>query len=344
MTAIPVLSDFDENGSCLQTKAIIHALPTLSMMVGIAVSNEEQNIGNLIENLIKSSPKEIETICIVSSGSTDRTNDIVRSYSQIDARIKLIIEPERNGKASALNILLAESENYDCVVYTGGDNIPCQKALVRLINMLKTEDVDIVGARPIPVDDPNNFMGFCSHLLWNLHHQSSLEVPKISGELMAFKTRIIRELPPAIINDDAYIQTLAEMKKRGIAYCPEAEVLLKGPSTARDFITQRRRVFVGYKQLELLVGRKISTMKVPMWKDILNACPFRGVKGRAYAVGFIFLQGIAFLLAKWDFARHHLPIKWKMVKTTKSLQIASESMLLSKIEPFAVRQAAETPS
>jgi cellulose synthase/poly-beta-1,6-N-acetylglucosamine synthase-like glycosyltransferase len=135
---------------------------------------------------------------------------------------------------------------------------------------------------------------------------------------------------------------MGEMKKLKIAYCPEAEVLLKGPSTVRDFITQRRRVFVGYNQLELLIGRKISTMKVPKWKDILNACPFRGVKGRTYAVGFIFLQGIAFLLAKWDFARHHLPIKWKMAKTTKSLQSASESMLLSKIEPLAIRQTGET--
>ena len=105
---------------------------------------------------------------------------------------------------------------------------------------------------------------------------------------MAFKTRIVRELPPAIINDDAYIQTLGEMKKRRIAYCPEAEVLLKGPSTVRDFISQRRRVFVGHKQLELLVGRKISTMKVPKWKDILKACPFKGIKGRTYALGFSF--------------------------------------------------------
>ena len=188
MTVLPVLSDFEENGSRVKMKALTHTLPTASMMVGIAVSNEEQNIGNLLENLDKCSLPEIETICIVSSGSTDKTDEIVRAYSQYDARIKLIIEQERNGKSSALNILLAESENYDFVVYTGGDNIPCQGALVRLLNMLKAEDMDIVGARPIPVNDPNTFLGFCCHLLWNLHHESSLEVPKISGELMAFKT------------------------------------------------------------------------------------------------------------------------------------------------------------
>ena len=115
MTGYQYFQILKKNGSCVKMKAPTHTLPTASMMVGIAVSNEEQNIGNLLENLDKCSLPEIETICIVSSGSTDKTNEIVRSYSQNDARIQLIIEPERNGKSSALNILLAESENYDFV-------------------------------------------------------------------------------------------------------------------------------------------------------------------------------------------------------------------------------------
>jgi cellulose synthase/poly-beta-1,6-N-acetylglucosamine synthase-like glycosyltransferase len=342
MTTIRVLTDSEEEISYLKVKAPSSASQARSMMIGIAVSNEEQNIGNLLENLIASSPEEIETICIISSGSTDKTNEIVQSFTQRDQRIQLIMETERNGKASALNILLSESEKYDYMIYTGGDNLPCPEALVNLLTILNEENVDIVGARPIPVDAPHTFMGFCSHLLWNLHHESSLEVPKISGELMAFKTRIVRELPPAIINDDAYIQSLGEMKNCKIVYCPQAEVLLKGPSTMRDFVSQRRRVFVGHQQLEYLLGRKISTMKVPKWKDILKACPFKGLKGRIYVGGFIFLQGIAFLFSKWDFARHNLPIKWKMVKSTKNLQDSSNAMLLSKIEPLEIKQAVKT--
>jgi biofilm PGA synthesis N-glycosyltransferase PgaC len=343
MTAIHVLTDSEETIPYLKIKAPARIFPTLGM-IGIAVSNEEQNIGTLLENLVNCSPPEIETICVVSSGSTDKTNEIIRAYSQKDRRIQLITESERNGKASALNILLEESENYDYMIYSGGDNIPCRDALVYLLNFLKKEEVDIAGAKPVPVDNPNTFMGFCSHLLWNLHHESSLKEPKISGELMVFKTKIVRELPPAIINDDAYIQFLGEMKKCKIAYCPQAEVLLKGPSTIHDFVTQRRRVFVGHQQLEFLIGKKISTMKVPKWKVILKACPFRSLKGRAFALGFIFLQGLAFLFAKWDFARHNLPVKWKMAKTTKNLQNTSEAMLFSKIEPFPIRQTSKTQS
>jgi len=73
-------------------------------------------------------------------------------------------------------------------------------------------------------------------------------------------------------------------------------------------------------------------MKVPKWKDILKACPYSGLKGRTYVVGFILLQGVSFVLGKWDFARHKLPFKWKMVKTTKNLQDMTEAMQLTKIE------------
>lgn len=334
-------SEISEISYLMVRAASKRVFSNVSMMIGIAVSNEEQNIGTLLETLVNSCPPEIETIYIVSSGSTDKTNEIVQRYAQEDERIQLITEDERNGKASALNLLLTQSENYDYMIYTGGDNLPCREALVRLLATLKTEDADIVGARPVPVDEPDTFMGFCIHLLWNLHHESSLEMPKISGELMVFRSKIIRELPPAIINDDAYLQSIGEMKKCKIVYCPEAEVLLKGPSTVHDFISQRRRVFIGHKQLEFLIGKKISTMKVPKWKNILKACPFSGLKGRTYAVGFIVLQGISFLLAKWDFARHNLPIKWQMVKTTKSLQNVSEALMLSKIEPIGLRPPME---
>ena len=81
MTAIHVLTDFEEEKPFLKVKAPVRGFSALSMMVGIAVSNEEQNIGNLLENLTTNSPSEIETICVVSSGSTDKTDEIVRCYS-----------------------------------------------------------------------------------------------------------------------------------------------------------------------------------------------------------------------------------------------------------------------
>lgn len=292
----------------------------MKVMIGVTAYNEEKNIGRLLDALVTNAPREVKAISVVSC-STDKTNDVVASYCQKDPRIRLFAERERKGKVSAFNILLAESEKYDIMVYMGGDDLPDRDAVRVLIDELRNGNVSMVGGRPIPVDDRKTLMGFCAHLLWELHHLISLKPsPKISGELMAFKTGILLELPPAVINDDVYAQFIFEIKGYKTAYCPEAKVFLKGPSTIRDFIKQRRRVFVGHRQMRFLLGKDIPTMKMPRWSQIADACPFTGIKGRVYAMVFILLQAIAVLLSKWDFYTHNLPYKWPIAETTKSLR------------------------
>lgn len=294
----------------------------MKAMVGVAVYNEEENIGRLLNALTMDAPKEVKAIYVVSSGSNDNTNEIVAEHCKRDPRVHLITEEERKGKVSAFNILLGESEKYDALVYMGGDNLPEQGAVKLLINELKNADVDMVGGRPVPIDDGNTFLGFCVHVNWNLHHLISDQFfPKISGELMAFKTGTLRQVPPAIINDDSYAQFIFEIKDRKIRYCPSAKVYLRGPSTLGDFILQRRRIYVGHRQLIFLVGRSPSTVKKFRWVRLMGqACPCTGIKGRIYALGFILLQLIALILSRWDLFRQHLPYKWEIAETTKSLR------------------------
>lgn len=67
----------------------------------IAAYNEEKNIAAKIENTLSLDyPAEALEVLIVSNGSTDRTDEIVRGYS--DPRVKLIVM-ERPGKMDALN-------------------------------------------------------------------------------------------------------------------------------------------------------------------------------------------------------------------------------------------------
>jgi len=54
---------------------------------------------------------KISEIIVVSSGSTDRADEIVKEYSNIDDRIILIRQPQRRGKASAINEILKASTN-----------------------------------------------------------------------------------------------------------------------------------------------------------------------------------------------------------------------------------------
>jgi len=293
----------------------------MKVMIGIPAYEEEKNIGKLLDVLCNDCSDEIDGIYVVSSGSRDATDKIAMFYSEKDPRVHLITEEERKGKISALNILLAESEKYDVLVYMGADNLPEKGAISTLVNKLKKEEWIAVGGRPIPLNSKENLTGFFAHLLWNLHHLTSLTSPKLSGELMAFKPGKVRNLPSAIINDDMYLQFLFERQGLKVGYCQDAEVYLMGPHTLRDFIKQRRRVFVGHRQVQSLTGKKVFTMKWPGWRLILKGCPFAGLKGRIYALLFIIFQMLALFLSKWDSYRSKLPCKWDVAKTTKTLSI-----------------------
>lgn len=287
--------------------------------IGICAHNEEENIGRLLETLIEDIPREIESIYVVSS-STDRTNEIVSSYSQKDQRVHLISEPERRGKTAAFNTLLSIADKYDIMVYMGADNLPERKAIeILLRNLVENKVVAITAARGIPANEKNTFTGFCAHLHWNYLHLTSLAHPRATGELMALKSRLLREEPTNIINDDAYAQFITELEGYQTKYCPEAIVYLRGPTTLRDILRQRRRVYVGHRQLKFLLGRTPHTIRWPKWNRILKACPFLGMKGTIYAISFILIQAIAFLLSLWDFHTGNLPVKWPMAKTTKRL-------------------------
>src|SRR5262245_46765272 len=99
--------------------------PKLTCSIGVTAYNEEQNIGNLLEALVEQHLHRVEIveIIVVASACTDRTVPIVREYIARDPRVRLIEQPKREGKTSALNLFLADAQSEICVVESG-DTIP----------------------------------------------------------------------------------------------------------------------------------------------------------------------------------------------------------------------------
>ena len=76
------------------------------MTVIIPAYNEQSNIGGKIQNTLASSyPRTHLDIIVVSDGSTDRTDDIVRAFEPDGVR--LIVQHPRQGKTAGLNRAVA---------------------------------------------------------------------------------------------------------------------------------------------------------------------------------------------------------------------------------------------
>jgi biofilm PGA synthesis N-glycosyltransferase PgaC len=220
--------------------------------------NEEANVGHLLRALRvqRLDGFSILEIVVVASGCTDGTEDRVREVAREDPRIRLISQPRREGKASAINLFLKEARG-ELIVLESADTLPSTYTLQRLLEPFADPTVGMTGAHPRPVDSGRAFMGYTSHFLWWMHHNLALRRPKL-GELVAFR-RIIQAIPADTAVDEAAIE--AEMARVGlrIAYAPRSIVHNKGPDTLHEYFVQRRRIVAGHRHLYRTQGYRVSS-------------------------------------------------------------------------------------
>ncbi len=292
--------------------------------------NEEVCIGRMMEAVLTQQLKQVEIaeIIVVASGCTDRTEEIVLEFAQRDPRIRLVTEPSRSGKASAVNLLLRQTTQ-EIIVFVNADTVPAPNAIEQLVLPFHDPAIGMTGGRPIPINDPHTFMGYAVHLLWALHHQISLRHPKI-GELIAFRN-FFHQIPQDSAVDEASIEPLIRGQGLRLHYAPEAIVYNCGPETVADFLRQRRRIYAGHIYVRKTLGYGVSTMKTTRILSLLLFSP--GVKRDwrflIWGSAAVILEAYARMLGATDYHLHKRKhTVWDVIKTTKggvSVPIPSSS-------------------
>ena len=241
------------------TRASSSAPAAQAIAIGVMAYNEEDNIDNLLESLVHQSiAPRITSIVVMASGCTDRTCEIVADWAQREPRIRLVAEEERNGKVAAINRFIALVNEPFCIV-TSADLAFHHAAVERITEPFADPSVGVVGAHVVPVNTPDDFVGFTVNLMWSLHHDISLVRPKL-GEMCAFRN-IIPALDPKTLNDEMAV--VYEIERRGYraAYAPDALIENCGPGSLRDFVRQRTRWIVANLSVEHDYKMSISTRK-----------------------------------------------------------------------------------
>lgn len=233
--------------------------PLLTCTIGVMAYNEEANIGHLLRALLEQEATTcvIDRILVLASGCTDGTEAIIRQWSARHPQVELVVQSQRLGKASAVNLFLRCATS-DILVMVGADTIPARTAIQHLVAPFADPEVGMTGGHPAPVNDPRTFMGFTVHLLWELHHQIALQAPKL-GELTAFR-RVFYRIPTYSAVDEANMEPLIRGQGYHLRYVPEAIVYNRGAETVRDFLKQRRRIYAGHLRLRAEQGYVVATM------------------------------------------------------------------------------------
>jgi cellulose synthase/poly-beta-1,6-N-acetylglucosamine synthase-like glycosyltransferase len=227
--------------------------------VGITAHNEEANIGRLLDAMLNQRLEEVEIteIIVIASGCTDNTCDVVRDFEAREPRVKLLVQEEREGKVSAVNLFLKHAQEEICVLESG-DTLPGEDSVESLVRMFRDPQVGMTGAHKVPVNVPDHVIGYLSHLRLTLEHSLCLEIPRL-GEMIAFR-KVFDQIPPEVAMDEAFVEAL--MIKRGlqVRYAPHAMVYNMGPETFSDFVRQRRRNYAGHLYLKHKYDYRVSSL------------------------------------------------------------------------------------
>jgi cellulose synthase/poly-beta-1,6-N-acetylglucosamine synthase-like glycosyltransferase len=296
----------------------------LKISIGIFAHNEEKNIARILEAL---SSQVLDTVVIteiivVSSGSTDSTNAVVNQFSNINKKVNLIEQKQREGKSAAINVYLASRQpDTDICVISSADIIPEQNTIELLTNPFHEQKIGMSGVRPIPVNARKGIMNMVVHTLWELHHYISLKQPKL-GEMIAFRANLVRSIPADAAVDEAAIEALVFKTGKQAVYCPEAIVMNRGPDNLSDYLKQRRRIACGHYWLIAETGYRVATSSIlGILKIILLKYFPRHPLQFPVICYAIILEGIARFLGHRDFRNNSgNHVVWEMVSSTKQLE------------------------
>jgi len=295
------------------------AAPLMNCSVGVFAHNEAANIAALLQSLSaqRLANAAITEIIVVSSASTDGTDEIVRAYSIQDPRVRLITQERREGKSAAINLFLASAKEQLLVVISG-DVIPAPKTIELLISAFRDPSIGATGGRPMPVNDEQGFMGYAVHLLWRLHHRMAMLSPKL-GEMIAFR-KVMDSIPSDSAVDEASIEALVRDAGLKLRYIPEALIRNKGPQNLKDFIKQRRRIQNGHLWLMEKQGYEVVSQDkgTLLWILLDEAREYPQNIPKMLAV--MALEIWCRALGTWDYrVKGRNPFAWEIARSTKDL-------------------------
>ncbi len=188
---------------------------------------------------------------------------VARQAAATDPRIRLLVEPERRGKAAALAEIL-RWDGADYFILLNGDARARPGAVAELVRRAETlrEGPLAIMGHPVPLStDRGTLLSATLELLWRFHdiyHReflSSEETPHLSDELLLVRSEGRPTLPPGVVNDGAYLAAVLCCRGGTLAYAPSAEVEIVVPERWRDHWAQRRRIHAGHRQIQMMFGR-----------------------------------------------------------------------------------------
>jgi cellulose synthase/poly-beta-1,6-N-acetylglucosamine synthase-like glycosyltransferase len=271
----------------------------------MAVHNEEQVLERKLQNLFELDyPAERRQIVVVSDGSNDRTEEILRGHAE-NSQLHTVMNQLSRGKAAGLNsgIEVAQGE---IVIFTDTRQMIEAEALRLLVQNFADPDVGCVSGELMLGDgtaESQRGMG----LYWRIEKKvrelesASSSVVGATGALYAVRRELLTTIPEGTILDDVYLPVQVARQGKRVVFDSRARAW-DDPDLGgqREFARKVRTLSGNYQLLQLapwllsgdnpirfeFVSHKLLRLAVPFTLlTALVSCAFMG--GAFYRVCLI---------------------------------------------------------
>jgi cellulose synthase/poly-beta-1,6-N-acetylglucosamine synthase-like glycosyltransferase len=229
-----------------------------SVSVLISVYNEEKHIVTRIENLLALDyPHDKFEILIGSDGSTDRTNELVRTFP--DPRVKLHAFEQRGGKPSVLNRLVPQARS-ELLVFSDANAMFESDTLQKLARHFANPNIGGVCGRLVLHGDGSQTD---EGPYWKLEtylktRESALDsCLGANGAIYAIRKPYWPRIPDNTFVDDFVIGMRVREGGHRVIYDTEAVATEELPQSVGHEMTRRIRIGAGDFQALFLCWRSL---------------------------------------------------------------------------------------
>ena len=221
-------------------------LPEVTLL--IAAYNEEDIVDDKMSNTeLLDYPKEKLHIVWVTDGSTDSTMNKLKAYDGV----KVLHEPERKGKTSAINRSMTYI-NTSIVVLTDANAMLNPESIKEIVSLFVDDKVGCVaGEKRENIGSKDTASSSGEGIYWR--YESALKnlddrlysVVGAAGELYAIRRELFEQIPDDTLLDDFVVSLKIAMKGYKIAYCPQAYATEYGSESMQDEEKRKVRIAAG---------------------------------------------------------------------------------------------------
>ena len=221
-------------GQCKHNDVVNIAI-NCSITIIIAAHNEEKRILKKLNNLLMLDyPNKDIQVIIVSDGSTDKTDSIIRNYQK--SGVKLLSIPERKGKENAQMEALKQARG-EVIVFTDVSTLLDKNAIKQIVSNFADPSIGCVSSEDRVIGKDGKQSGenfYVRYEMWLRKLESKVGSPVgLSGSFFAARKSVCEDFSSEMDSD---FRTLLNSVKRGMRGTVDPEAI----GYYQDLSDQRR--------------------------------------------------------------------------------------------------------